>query len=154
MIDHHRIFLCSLESLTYSTLLTFLSQHALQLWHLLPCFDAGHSLLSWTWLVLFAPSSPTVLVFGHQVTGRCPIMCEENLIVKFVGTMAGSMSFKYCASRVGNQCLTPGVALQTSKMFLRCCTLWRSPESCHLNQLCPCLSFELICTVIAAVHCG
>ena len=50
-------------------------------------------------------------------------MCEDILMIKFVGIVSGSRSFKNCASRVGIQCLVPGVSLQTSNMFCKCLAL-------------------------------
>jgi len=52
-----------------------------------------------------------------------------NLISKLSGA-SGRKCFTQ-ASRVGIQCLTEGVNLQTAKIFVRCSSSWTSPESCH-----------------------
>ena len=106
-----------------------LSQHALQSWQLLPCSGAGHvRALSWL---------DTVDVHGHCFTGPWFIICELILMIKFGGTLSGSISFKNCASRVGIQCRVWGVRLHTSNIFSKCLRLCMSPESCHLNQASP-----------------
>ena len=81
-----------------------LSQHALQSLHSLPCSGAGHVRLSW--LV-------TVDVHGQKFTGPWSIMCDDILIIKFGGIVAGSKFFKNCASRVGIQCRVLLVRLHT-----------------------------------------
>ena len=115
------------------------SQQFRQLLHSLPCFDAGHVKLP----------VETVDVQGQNFTGAWSIIWEDIRIIKFFGSTSGSMSFKNLASRVGSQWLVSGVALHTSKIFLRCCTLCRSPESCHLKTGSP-----FIKTVIAKTHSG
>ena len=65
----------------------------------------------------------TVEVQGQKVTGCWSIMCELILIIKFVGIVSGSRSFKNCASLVGIQCLVPGVSLHTSNIFCKCLML-------------------------------
>ena len=117
-----------------------LSQHALQSLHSLPCSGAGH--------VLPLPAV-TVDVHGHCLTGPWSIMCDDILIIKFGGTVAGSICFRNCASRVGIQCCVELVRLQTSNIFSRCLRLCISPESCHLNQASP-----VINTVMASTHRG
>ena len=118
-----------------------LSQHCLQLPHSFDWSGAGQ--------VRASGAVETVDVQGHCLTGPCPIMCELILIIKFGGTVAGSISFKNCASRVGIQCWVPGVSLHTSKILFKCSRLWISPESCHLNQ-----SWPLISVTIAATQRG
>ena len=105
---------------------TFLSQHARHGPHLLPFWGAGH----------VPPELPTVDVHGQNLTGGWSIICEEILIVRLPGTASGSTSFRNLTSRVGNQCLVPGVRTQTSKICFRCHALWRSPLSCHLKYGC------------------
>ena len=117
-----------------------LSQHARQLPQLLSCSGAGQVLPSW--LV-------TVDVHGQNLTGPWSIMCDDILIIKFDGIVAGSNCFKNCASRVGIQCLVLLVRLHTSNIFSRCFILWMSPESCHLNQ-----SWSLISVTIASTQRG
>ena len=101
------------------------SQQALQLPQLLPWSGAGHVL----------PLVTTVEVHGQCFTRPWSTMCEEILIIKFLGTTSGSMSVKNLTSRVGIQCCVSGVRLHTSNMFLRWSGLWMSPESCHLKNL-------------------
>ena len=72
-----------------------LSQHALQSLHSLPCSGAGHVRLSW--LV-------TVDVHGQKFTGPWSIMCDDILIIKFGGIVAGSSCFRNCAALVGILC--------------------------------------------------
>ena len=104
-----------------------LDQHARQLPHSLPWSGAGQ--------VLSSGFVDTVEVHGQCFTGPWSIICEEILIIKFDGITAGSMSVKNLTSRVGIQCLVPGVRLHTSKIFFKCSGLWMSPESCHLKNL-------------------
>ena len=73
-------------------LLIDLSQHCLQLPQLLPCSGAGHNLLvapniGWSLLM-------TIDVHGQNLTGPWSIMCDDILIIKFVGTVAGSNCFR------------------------------------------------------------
>ena len=117
-----------------------LSQHCLQLPQLLSCSGAGHVLPAW--LV-------TVDVHGQNLTGPWSIMCDDILMIKLGGIVAGSNCFKNCASRVGIQCLVWLVRLHTSKIFSKCFILWMSPESCHLNQ-----SWSLISVTIAVTQRG
>ena len=74
------------------TLLTLLSQQLRQLPHSLPCLLAGH----------VKDPALTVLVQGQLVTGGWLIICELNLIVKFLGMLSGD-SGKNLRSRVGSQ---------------------------------------------------
>ena len=120
-----------------------LSQHARQLPHSFPCSGAGHVLPSW--LV-------TVDVHGHCLTGPWFIMCELILIIKFGGTLSGSISFKNCASLVGIQCWVWGVRLHTIKIFFRCSRLWMSPESCHLKYFSPVISVTIASTHLGSVN--
>ena len=62
-----------------------LSQHCLQLPQLLSCAGAGHVLPAW--LV-------TVDVHGQNLTGPWSIMCDDILIIKFDGIVAGSNCFR------------------------------------------------------------
>ena len=63
----------------------------------------------------------TVEVHGHQLGAGPLTLGADTLINKFFGMIAGSMNWSSLYSRVGSQCLVSGVALATSKMFLRCC---------------------------------
>ena len=65
----------------------------------------------------------TVLVQGQNFTGGWSIMCEDILIIKFDGTMSGSIRFKNLLSRVGIQCRVSGVRLHTSNIFCKCLLL-------------------------------
>ena len=118
-----------------------LSQHARQSLHSLPWSGAAQ--------VLSSGFVETVDVHGQCLTGPWFIICELILIIKFGGTVSGSMSVKNLTSRVGIQCRVGGVRLHTSKIFLRCSGLWMSPESCHLNQ-----SWSLISGTMAATQRG
>jgi hypothetical protein len=121
------------------TLLTLLSQHALQSRHWLPWSAAGH-------VLLFVD---TVDVQGQNFTGPWSIICEDIRMIKFFGMASGSIRDRSLASRVGIQCQVSGVLLQTSKICLRCAAPCRSPESCHLKYFSP-----LINTTIACTHWG
>ena len=117
-----------------------LSQHCLQLPQLFPCSGAGQDLPS---------PLVTVDVHGQNLTGPWSIMCDDILIIKLGGIVAGLITFKNCASRVGIQCLVSGVRLHTSNILSKCFKLWMSPESCHLNQ-----SWPLMSCTMASTHCG
>ena len=117
------------------------SQHARQSLHSLPWSGAAQ--------VLSSGFVDTVDVHGQLFTGPWFIICELILIIKFGGTVAGSMSFKNFTSRVGIQCRVPGVRLHTVNIFSRCLRLCISPESCHLNQ-----SWPLINVTIASTQSG
>ena len=119
-------------------LATSLDQHARQSLHSLPWSGAAQ--------VLSSGFVDTVAVHGQLLTGPWLIICEEILIIKFVGTVAGSMSVKNFTSRVGIQCRVPGVRLHTSKIFFKCSGLWRSPESCHLNHFSPVMRVTIAST--------
>ena len=114
------------------------SQHALQSRHWFPCSLAGQLL----------PAVTTVDVQAQKPAAGLFILCPDNLIIKFFGILS-VLSGKNLASRVGSQCRVPGVSLHTSKIFLRCCTPCRSPESCHLNH-----GVLSINTTIAGIHSG
>ena len=118
-----------------------LSQHARQSLHSLPWSGAAQ--------VLSSGFVETVDVHGQCLTGPWFIICELILIIKFGGTVSGSMSVKNLTSRVGIQCRVWGVRLHTSKIFFKCSGLWMSPESCHLNQGSPEMS-----VTIASTHRG
>ena len=80
------------------------------------------------------PAVTTVLV-KCQLRGAGPsTFVADNLIVKLAGTRAAGILERSPASRVGSQCATSGVNLQTWNIFNKCLTDWMSPESCHLNQ--------------------
>ena len=115
------------------------SQQALQSLHSLFCSGAGQVL----------PLVTTVDVHGQCFTGPWSIICELILIIKFGGITSGSIKDKNLTSLVGIQCFVSGVRLHTSKIFFRCCTLWMSPESCHLNHFSP-----VIKVTIASTHRG
>ena len=115
-----------------------LSQHARQSLHSLPWSGAAQ--------VLSSGFVETVDVHGQCLTGPWFIICELILIIKFGGTVSGSMSVKNLTSRVDVQCRVWGVRLHTSKIFLRCSGLWMSPESCHLNQASPVISVTMAST--------
>ena len=118
---------------------TFLSQHARHGPHLLPFWGAGH----------VPPELPTVDVHGQNLTGVWSIMWLEILMVRLPGTASGSNNFRNLTSRVGSQCLVPGVRTQTSNICFRCHALCRSPESCHLKY--GCLPINV---TMASTHCG
>jgi len=96
-------------------------QHCRQLLHLPPWSDAGQVLVA----VL------TVLVHGHEMEAAPLTLVADNLIIKFVGIMSGSIRARSCDSRVGSQCFVSGVCLHTSRIRARCHELWMSPESCQ-----------------------
>ena len=114
------------------------SQHALQSRHWFPCSLAGQLL----------PSVTTVDVQGQKPAAGLFILCPDNLIIKFFGILS-KFNGKNLASLVGSQCRVPGVSLHTSNILMRCWTLCRSPESCHLNQ-----GVLSINTTIAGIHSG
>ena len=120
------------------------SQHARQSLHSLPWSGAAQ--------VLSSGFVDTVDVQGQCFTGPWSIICEEILIIKFGGTVAGSMSFKNFTSRVGIQCRVPGVRLHTSKILFKCSKLWTSPLSCHLNQASPVISVTIASTQRGSVN--
>ena len=64
-----------------------------------------------------APSVTTVDVFGQDPPAFWSIMGMENRITKFLGARVTWSLVQ--ASRVGIQCLTPGVSLQTSNILFR-----------------------------------
>ena len=83
--------------------LTFLSQQARQLKHLLPCCGAGQ--------VAFFGSLTTVDVLGHELGAAWSTMGALNLMQRFLG--ARLSYFFIHASRVGSQWSMSGVNLQT-----------------------------------------
>ena len=121
-----------------------LDQHARQLPHSLPWSGAGQ--------VLSSGFVDTVDVHGQCVTGPWSIICEEILIIKFGGITAGSIKRKNFTSRVGIQCLVPGVRLHTSKIFFKCSGLWMSPESCQRNQASPVINVTIASTQRGSVN--
>ena len=118
------------------------SQQALQLLHSLFCSGAGQVL----------PLVTTVDVHGQCLTGPWSIICDEILIIKFGGITSGSIKDKNLTSLVGIQCLVSGVCLHTSKIFFKCCTLWMSPESCHLNQASPVIKVTIASTQRGSIN--
>ena len=125
-------------------LATSLDQHARQSLHSLPWSGAAQ--------VLSSGFVDTVDVHGQLFTGPWFIICELILIIKFGGTVAGSMSFKNFTSRVGIQCRVPGVRLHTSKIFFKCSRLCRSPESCQRNHFSPVISVTMASTQRGSVN--
>ena len=119
-------------------LATSRSQHARQSLHSLPWSGAAQ--------VLSSGFVETVDVHGQCLTGPWFIICELILIIKFDGITAGSISVKNLTSRVGIQCLVPGVRLHTSKIFFKCSGLCMSPESCHLNHFSPVMRVTIAST--------
>ena len=100
------------------------SQQARQSRHAFPWSGAGQLL----------PVVTTVDVNG-QLCGAGPsTFVALRRIVKLLGTRSCGILERSPASRVGSQCATSGVNLQTWNIFNRCLTDWMSPESCHLNQ--------------------
>ena len=120
------------------------SQHARQSLHSLPWSGAAQ--------VLSSGFVETVDVHGQLFTGPWFIICELILIIKFGGTVSGSMSFKNLTSRVGIQCLVSGVRLHTSKIFFKCSGLCMSPLSCHLNQGSPDISVTMASTHLGSFN--
>ena len=114
------------------------SQHARQSLHWFPCSLAGQLL----------PSVTTVLVHLQKLAAGLSILCPDNLIIKFFGILS-VLSGRNLASLVGSQCCVSGVSLHTSKIFFKCWTPCRSPESCHLNH-----GVLSINTTIAGIHSG
>ena len=117
---------------------TSLDQHARQSLHSLPWSGAAQ--------VLSSGFVDPVDVHGQCFTGPWLIICDDILIIKFGGTVAGSMSVKNFTSRVGIQCLVPGVRLHTSKIFFKCSGLWMSPLSCQRNQASPVINVTIAST--------
>ena len=114
------------------------SQHARQSLHWLSCSAAGQLFISVT----------TVLVHGQKLAAGLSILCPDNLIIKFFG-MLSEFNGKNLASLVGSQWLVRGVSLHTSKIFFKCCTPCRSPESCQRNH-----GVLSMSTTIAGIHSG
>ena len=112
------------------------SQHARQSLHWFPCSAAGQ---------LFSTVT-TVDVQGQKPGAGLSILCPDNLIIKFFG-MLSEFNGKNLASLVGSQCLVRGVSLHTSKIFFKCCTPCRSPESCQRNH-----GVLSMSTTIAGIH--
>ena len=119
-------------------------QHALQLPHWPPWSGAGQ--------VRVPGFVVTVDVLVQLITSGWSIIVPENLITRFEG--ARSIYFFVHASRVGIQCLTAGVLLQTSKIFAKCFRSCTSPASCHLKNLCLLTASLLILAAIARTHNG
>ena len=62
-------------------------------------------------------------------------MVALKRIVKLAGTRSCGILERSPASRVGSQCATSGVILQTWNIFNKCLTLCTSPESCQRKYL-------------------
>ena len=118
------------------------SQQFLQSPHLPPCVGAGQ----------VAAFVTTVEVLPQVPAAGWSIMVMDKRIIKFFGQLVKWSLIQ--ASRVGIQCCTLGVNLQTAKIFFRCSRSWTSPASCHLKTLCCATAFELITTAIASTHKG
>ena len=101
-----------------------LSQQLRQSRHSFPCPGAGQ----------LAPSVTTVLVSGQDLGALPSTIVADNLIVRLAGTSSGPSLERSPDSRVGIQCATSGVSLQTSNILRKCSRDWRSPESCQRNQ--------------------
>ena len=101
-----------------------LSQQARQSRHAFPWSGAGQ----------LRPVVTTVDVRGQEPGAGPSTFVALSLIVRLAGTRSCGILERSPASRVGSQCATSGVNLQTWNIFNRCLTLWMSPESCHLNQ--------------------
>ena len=94
----------------------------------------------------------TVEVWGQLFTASWSIIVPENLITRFEG--ARSIHLFVQASRVGIQCLTCGVLLQTSKILARCFKSCTSPASCHLKNPILRTASLFILAAIAVTHKG
>jgi len=117
-------------------------QQLRQLPHCPPCVGAGQ--------VAFFVT--TVEVLPHVPAAGWSIIVIDNLIIKLSGHELKWSLIQ--ASRVGIQCCTVGVNLQTAKIFSKWSRSWTSPASCHLKTLCCATAFELITTAIASTHNG
>jgi hypothetical protein len=104
-----------------------LSQQARQSRHAFPWSGAGQ----------LRPVVTTVDVRGQEPGAGPSTFVALSLIVRLAGTRSCGILERSPASRVGSQCATSGVSLQTWNIFNRCLTLWMSPLSCHLNQRLP-----------------
>ena len=80
------------------------------------------------------PVVTTVDVNGHEPGAGPSTLGALKRIVKLAGTLSCGILERSPASRVGSQCATSGVNLQTRNIFNKCLMLFKSPESCHLNQ--------------------
>ena len=96
-----------------------------------------------------APDVTTVEVVGQLAGAAWSTIGALNLIVRLEGA-SGRKSLTH-ASRVGIQCLTEGVNLQTAKILIRWSSSCISPESCHLKNF---DFLELIIVAIAPVQSG
>lgn len=96
-----------------------------------------------------AEAVTTVEVLGQLSGASWSTIVAENRITKLSGLIGRNLLIH--ASRVGIQCLTVGVDLQTAKIFIRCSSSCTSPESCHLKYF---DFFELIIKLIAPTHSG
>ena len=100
------------------------SQQARQSRHAFPWSGAGQLL----------PVVTTVEVRGQEPGAGPSTFVALSLIVRLAGSRSCGILERSPASRVGSQCATSGVNLQTRNIFNRCLTDCMSPESCHLNQ--------------------
>ena len=101
-----------------------LSQQARQSRHAFPWSGAGQ----------LRPVVTTVEVRGQEPGAGPSTLVALKRIVKLAGTLSCGILERSPASRVGSQCATSGVNLETWNIFNKCLTDWMSPESCHLNQ--------------------
>ena len=124
----------------YDIFFISLFQQFLQLPHLPPLSGA---------LQVLDPSVTTVDVCGQLFTAGWSIIFPENRITRLEGAL--SRYFFVHASRVGIQCWTEGVNLQTLKILAKCLKSCTSPESCHLKNF---TFLELILMAIALTHSG
>ena len=80
---------------------------------------------------------------GHVLGAEVFTIGAENLITRLSG-FNERKAFTH-ASRVGIQCLTVGVSLQTANIFKRWSSSCTSPESCHLKY------FDFLLLIILAM---
>ena len=96
-------------------------QHARQSLHSLSCNGAGH----------VGPEVTTVEVLGHVSGAGISTIGAENRMTRVLGFNLRKVFTQ--ASRVGIQCLTLGVNLQTANIVNKCSLSCTSPESGHLK---------------------
>ena len=103
----------------------FRSQQARQSRHAFPWSGAGQ----------LRPVVTTVEVKGQEPGAGPSTFVALSLIVRLAGTRSCGILERSPASRVGSQCATSGVNLQTWNIFNKCLTDWMSPESCQRKYL-------------------
>ena len=101
-----------------------LSQQARQSRHAFPWLGAGQLL----------PVVTTVDVRGQEPGAGPSTFVALSLIVRLAGTRSCGILERSPASRVGSQCATSAVNLQTWNILRKCSRLCKSPESCQRNQ--------------------